>query len=163
MRIKIFVTGGTIDSLSSSNLEKTPKFQNTYIPKLLKQSRITKNYRIEILFLKDSRIITEKDRLRILEKCKNCKEDNIVITHGTMTMPLTAKFLGRHKKNKTIVLVGSAIPAKKPNSDAKFNIGFALAAVQMLPNGIYVAMNGNIFSWNNVKKNIKTGIFEKER
>lgn len=163
MKIKIFVTGGTIDNLNSSNLEKTPKFQNSYIPKLLKQARITENYRIEILFLKDSRLITDKDRLKILEKCKNCREDKIIVTHGTMTMPLTAEFLGKAKLDKTVVLVGSAVPSKKNNSDAKFNLGFAFAAVQMLPNGVYVAMNGKIFSWKNVRKNLKTGFFEKEK
>lgn len=75
---------------------------------------------------------------------------------------MTAKFLGKSKLKKTIVLTGSAVPAKNENSDAKFNLGFAMAAAQMLPIGVYIAMNGKIFLWNNVRKNLKTGFFEKE-
>ena len=78
-------------------------------------------------------------------------------------MPLTAKFLGKNNLKKTIVLTGSAIPGNKEKSDALFNLGFALAAVQTLPKGVYVSMNGKIFLWNNAEKNLKTGFFEKER
>ena len=96
-------------------------------------------------------------------KCKKAREDQIVITHGTWTMPHTAKYLGKKNLNKTIVLVGSAIPANREGTDAMFNLGSALTAVQTLPVRVYITMNGKIFSWENVKKNADTGFFEMER
>src|SRR3989338_9218226 len=87
----------------------------------------------------------------------------IIITHGTMTLADTAKYLGQKNITKTIVLTGSAIPSNNPDSDALFNIGFAFSAVQSLPSGVYVAINGKIFSWQNVKKNLDTGFFEEEK
>ncbi|MEK6891555.1 MAG: asparaginase domain-containing protein [Nanoarchaeota archaeon] len=163
MTVKIFITGGTIDGLEYDSEEKAPKKFNSIIPKILKEARIKTDFGAKILIFKDSKFVTGKDRETILKKCRGCKEDKIIITHGTMTMPLTAKFLEKFKINKTIVLTGSAIPARGKNSDAKFNLGFAMAAVQTLPAGVYVAMNGNIFSSTNVKKNLKTGFFEKEK
>jgi L-asparaginase len=111
---------------------------------------------------KDSKFVTDEDREIILKRCRECKEEKIVITHGTMTMPLTAKYLGEKSLAKTIVLLGSAIPANEENSDALFNLGAALTAVQLLPAGVYLTMNGKVFSWENVKKNLETGFFEKE-
>ena len=163
MKIKIFITGGTIDNIDYDSVAKFPKNPITFIPALLKQSRIKTNFDIEILMMKDSRFITDEDRRIILRNCKKCKEDRIIITHGTMTMPITAKFLGNSSLNKTIVLTGSAVPAIKKKSDALFNLGFAFSAVQLLPKGVYVVMNGEIFLWNNVRKNLKTGFFDKEK
>ena len=162
MKIKIFITGGTIDNIDYDSVAKFPKNPITFIPALLKQSRIKTNFDIEILMMKDSRFITNEDRKIISASCSKIKENKIIITHGTATMPLTAKYLGKNKISKTIVLTGSAYPANNKKSDALFNIGFALAATQLLPIGVYVAMNGKIFLWNNVKKNLKTGFFEKE-
>ena len=159
MKIKIFVTGGTIDNIEYDSLKKERKNYKTYIPELLKQSRVKVDYGIEILMLKDSKFITEKDRSTIFKKCLYCKQNRILITHGTATMALTAKFLGKYNIKKTIVLVGSAIPSNKKKSDALFNLGAALIAVQILPKGIYIIMNGNVFSWKNVKKNFNTGFF----
>lgn len=161
MRIRIFITGGTIDGLEYDSQEKAPKKFTSIIPKILEESRVKADCRTEILMLKDSRFINDEDRKTILEKCRNCVENKIIITHGTMTMPLTAKFLGKSGIKKTIVLTGSAIPVKDEKSDAKFNIGFAMAAVETLPKGVYVAINGVIFNSTNVKKNLKTGFFEK--
>lgn len=161
--IKIFITGGTIDNMDYDSIGKAPENPKTYIPELLKQARVTAGYNIEILMSKDSRFITDFDRKTILEKCKKCKEEKIIITHGTATMPLTAKFLGKFKLKKTIVLTGSAYPANSKKSDALFNLGFAMAAVQILSFGVYVAMNGQIFNWNNVRKNKETGFFEELR
>ena len=163
MKIKIFITGGTIDNLEYGSAEKAPKKFKSLIPKLLKQSRITIPCSVDVLISKDTRFLTDEDRKNILNKCRKCKEDKIVITHGTFSMPLTAKYLGKTNINKSIVLVGSAYPANNKKSDALFNLGFALAAVQLLPKGVYVTMNGKIFPWNNVKKNLKTGFFEKEK
>jgi len=120
------------------------------------------NYSVEEIIFKDSRFVNEGDRELIFQKSKKCQEDKIIITHGTMTMPLTAKYLGQKKLEKTIVLLGAAIPGNKENSDALFNLGLAFSAVQLLPKGVYVAMNGKIFSWDNVKKNLNTGFFEKQ-
>jgi L-asparaginase len=108
----------------------------------------------------DSLEMTEKDREAILQQCINCSEDKIIITHGTDTMTQTAKVLAKNMTNKTIVLTGAMIPIKFGSSDGLFNLGGALAFVQTLPNGVYVAMNGRYFNWDNVRKNKLTGRFE---
>ena len=163
MAIKVLITGGTIDNLEYDSEDKVPKNQKTIIPDLLKKSKISLDYDVEEVCFKDSRFVNDSDRKVLLKKCKECPEDKIVITHGTMTMPLTSKYLGKNKLSKTIVLLGSAIPGNKENSDALFNIGLAFASVQLLPHGVYVTMNGKIFLWNNVKKNLDTGYFETEK
>jgi len=163
MAIKVFITGGTIDNLEYSSEDQAPKNQKSIIPELLQQARITLGYNAEEIIFKDSRFVTSKDRKLIFQKCEKCKEDKIIITHGTMTLADTAKYLGQKNITKTIVLTGAAIPSNNPDSDALFNIGFAFSAVQSLPSGVYVAMNGKIFSWQNVKKNLDTGFFEEEK
>ncbi len=160
--IKVFITGGTIDDLEYDSLDKAPKSHKSIIPDLLKQAKITLDYNIEELMHKDSKFITKEDRKVIFQKCKECKEDKIIITHGTATMAQTAKFLGEKNLKKTIILVGSAIPGNKEKSDALFNIGAAFSAVQSMPNGVYITMNRKIFSWENVRKNLDTGFFEEE-
>ncbi len=160
MTIKVFVTGGTIDDLDYDSKEKEPNFHKSLVPDLLKQARITAECNVEILMQKDGKLVTEEDRKFILKKCQECKEDEIIITHGTVTMQDTAQYLGKKKLAKTIVLVGSAIPGNKENTDALFNLGFAFSAVQLKPNGVYIAMNGNVFTWDNVRKNKETGKFE---
>jgi len=162
MKIKFLITGGTIDDLDYDSEEKAPLNHQSLIPDLLKQARLSVDYEIEVLMQKDSRIVTDKDREIMFRKCQNAKENKIIITHGTMTMPDTAKFLGARKLPKTIVLLGSVRPANEESSDALFNIGTAVSAVQLLPNGVYLTMNGKIFEWNNVKKNLETGKFEQE-
>jgi L-asparaginase len=108
----------------------------------------------------DSLEMTDEDRELIAHQCNQCEESQIVITHGTDTMSLTAKWLAENVKNKTIVLTGAMIPIKFGSSDGLFNLGSALAFVQTLPPGVYVAMNGRYFNWDNVKKNRQTGVFE---
>lgn len=163
MTIKVFITGGTIDNLEYDSEDKAPKNQKTIIPDLLKKSRISLDYDVEEVCFKDSKFMNDNDRELLLKKCKDCPEEKIIVTHGTITMPITAKYLGKHRLTKTIVLLGAAIPGNKENSDALFNIGLALASVQLLPHGVYVTMNGKIFSWKNVKKNLDTGFFETEK
>lgn len=163
MAIKVFITGGTIDNLEYDKENKAPKNQKTIIPDLLKKAIISLDYNIEEVCFKDSKFITDKDRDLLLKKCKECPEEKIIVTHGTMTMPITAKYLGKNKLSKTIVFLGSAIPGNRENSDALFNIGLAFASVQLLPPGVYVTMNDKIFSWNNVKKNLGTGYFQTEK
>ena len=161
MAIRVLITGGTIDNLEYDSEDKAPKNQKSIIPDLLKKSRISLDYNMEEVCFKDSRFINEGDRELIFQKSKKCQEDKIIITHGTMTMPLTAKYLGKRNLQKTIVVLGAAIPGNKENSDALFNLGLAFSAVQLLPKGVYVAMNGKLFSWDDVKKNLNTGFFEK--
>ncbi len=108
----------------------------------------------------DSLDMTAQDRELIVHQCIQCEEDKIIITHGTDTMAITAKVLAENIKNKTIVLTGAMIPIKFGSSDGLFNLGSALAFVQSLPPGVYVAMNGRYFNWNNVRKNKQTGSFE---
>jgi len=128
---------------------------------MLKQARSTLDIDSQVLFLKDSIHTTNEDRLQILKVCKTCNEDKIIITHGTDTMELTAKALGESElKNKTIILLGAMTPYNKENSDALFNLGCAIASVQILQPGIYITMNGKVFHWNNVRKNKEQGLFE---
>ena len=108
----------------------------------------------------DSLEMTDEDRELIAYQCEQCDEKQIVITHGTDTMSDTAKVLGKKIRDKTIILTGAMIPIKFGSSDGLFNLGSALAFVQTLPPGVYVAMNGRYFNWDNVQKNKQTGIFE---
>lgn len=159
MKIKLFATGGTIDC---EQIKKGNKyvFSKTHLPKMLKQGRCKINLDRKVLMMKDSLYMADADRAKILQKCKSCKNRKIVITHGTDTMCETAQVLGKNIKNKTIVLVGAMVPYNKKNSDALFNFGGAVIAVQSLKHGVYVIMNGKIFQWTNVRKNKKIGEFE---
>ena len=108
----------------------------------------------------DSREITDEDRETIARNCVKAKEERILVTHGTDTMVDTARVIAGQVKDKTIVLTGAMVPYTFGSSDGLFNLGSALAFVQTLPHGVYVVMNGRHFSWDNVRKNIKTGEFE---
>jgi len=160
MSILLLTTGGTIDGLEYSSENNNPKEIKILIPKFLKQGRSYAEIKIEPLMSKDSKFINEDDRKIIFEKCMNAKEEKIIITHGTVTLCETAEYLDKQKIPKTIVLTGSMVPADKPESDALFNLGSAIIAVQSLPKGVHVIMNGKIFKAGKVKKNKKTGIFE---
>jgi len=127
---------------------------------MLKQSRCNEDIEIKFLMAKDSLLMNEEDKQKILEECDKSKEDRIIITHGTDTMIETAKTLGNGIKDKTIVLLGAMVPYNKKDSDALFNFGSAISVVQTLPKGTYIVMNGKIFDWNNVKKNKKLERFE---
>ena len=104
--------------------------------------------------------MVDDDRDLILERCINCEEKYILITHGTDTMCETAKLLGESSIDKTIVLFGSMVPYAVNGSDAFFNFGCALGSVQLLKAGVYIAMNGRILPWNDVEKNRSLGIFQ---
>jgi L-asparaginase len=104
--------------------------------------------------------MTDEDRDLIAEHCRKSKEDKIIITHGTDTMAETARLLAGKVKNKTIVITGAMIPYKFGSSDGLFNLGSAMAFVQTLKHGVYVAMNGRVFNANTVRKNKETGVFE---
>lgn len=159
MTIKLIITGGTIDK-HYNELNGELGFTETHIQKMLKQTRCQLDLDIEVLMLKDSLEMTDEDRQTVLQACLNTKTDKIVITHGTDTMTDTARVLGQHIQNKTIALLGAMIPYEFKNSDALFNLGCALTAVQCMENGIYITMNGKVFPWDQVKKNRQAGIFQ---
>ncbi len=159
-KIKILTTGGTIDCISIDQLTNVYTFVNSHIPKMLEHARLN-DIVVDEIMMKDSLLMNDIDREKISNKCQSCSEDKIVITHGTDTMPETAKYLGERIKDKTIVLLGAMIPYNQKDSDAMFNFGAAIANVQLLPKGVYVSMNGKVFNWDNVKKNKELGIFEK--
>ncbi len=159
MSIRIFVTGGTFDK-EYNELNGQLFFKDTHIQEILKLGRSRVDVSVRTLMLIDSLEMTDADRGIIIESCKRADEDRIVITHGTDTMTTTAKVLAENITDKTIVLTGAMIPYKFGSSDGLFNLGSALAFAQTLPAGVYIAMNGRYFNWNNVRKNRQTGFFE---
>ena len=159
MAIKILITGGTFDK-EYDELNGKLFFKDTHLPEILKSGRSNLNVSVRTLMMIDSLEMNDADRELIINHCKQCGEEKIVITHGTDTMEQTAKVLGEANLDKTIVLTGAMIPYKFGSSDGLFNLGSALAFVQTLPKGVYVAMNGKYFDWHNVRKNKATGIFE---
>lgn len=160
MTIRIFVTGGTFDK-EYNELDGALYFKDTHLPEMLKLGRSKVKLDIRTLMLVDSLEMSDADRQIIIEQCRKCRESHIVITHGTDTMEVTAQALGNAAlEGKTIVLTGAMIPYKFGSSDGLFNLGSALAFVQTLPPGVYIAMNGRYFSWDNVRKNRKAGEFE---
>ena len=159
MAIRLFITGGTFDKFYDE-LTGELVFKDTHIPKLLERSRTTLDIELTELMMVDSLIMTETQRFQIVQACQNTPESQIVITHGTDTMVQTAQLLAKQITDKTIVLTGAMVPVRISNSDGLFNLGTALAFVQTLPPGIYIAMNGKYFRHDHVVKNKDTGIFE---
>lgn len=160
--IKIFTTGGTIGGLEYENAEDKSGQRAIDISNFLETANISFDYKIETLFDKDSRHITGADRELLVDNIIQSKENKILITHGTYTMAETARFLGKLNLEKTIVLVGSFILGTVNYTDAPFNLGYALASLQQLDEGVYIAMNGKVFNWDNVIKNIDNKRFERE-
>lgn len=159
MAIRIFITGGTFDK-EYNMLNGQLYFKDTHMHELLEKGRNLVPVEIRTLMMIDSLEMTNEDRELITYQCEQCEEEQIVITHGTDTMDKTAKILAEKVKNKTIVITGAMIPIKFGSSDGLFNLGSALAFAQTLPHGVYVAMNGRYFNWDNVRKNRQTGVFE---
>jgi L-asparaginase len=163
MPIRIFVTGGTFDK-EYNEIDGKLYFKDTHLPEMLKLGRCKTEVDVRTLMLVDSLEMTDMDRQLIVEQCRKCREPRIVITHGTDTMEVTAKALGNAGlAEKTIVLTGAMVPYKFGSSDGLFNLGSALAFVELLPPGVYIAMNGRHFTSDNVRKNKKTGEFEEIR
>jgi L-asparaginase len=157
--IRIFVTGGTFDK-EYNELTGELFFKETHLPEMLNRARCTIDVTVRTLMMIDSLNMTEEDRELIVHQCRAAEEDKIIITHGTDTMSVTARVLAEKVKDKTIVITGAMIPYKFGSSDGFFNLGGALAFAQTLPPGVYVAMNGRYFTWDNVRKNRQTGQFE---
>ena len=162
MKIRVFITGGTFDK-EYNELDGRLYFKETHLPEMLKLGRCKLEVEVSTLMLIDSLDMTHADRETILEQCGRATEARLVITHGTDTMEETARVLGKRITDKTIVLTGAMVPYKFGSSDGLFNLGSALAFAQTLPPGIYIAMNGRYFTWDNVRKNRETGVFEEVR
>ncbi len=161
MRLRILVTGGTFDK-EYDELVGTLSFLNTHVPAMLQRGRCRLDVEIETIMMVDSLDMNAADRAAIAARCRACEERAIVVTHGTDTMVETAQTLAAVRiEGKTIVLTGAMIPYAFGSSDGLFNLGSALSFAQVLPPGVYVAMNGMHFRWDECQKNKKTGTFER--
>jgi L-asparaginase len=159
--IQIFVTGGTFDK-EYNYITGELFFKDSHLQEMFERGRCTVDIDVRTLMMVDSLEMTAEDRDIIAHNCKKCATQNIIITHGTDTMVDTAKHLAtKDLGEKTIVLTGAMIPyAFGTSSDGFFNLGAAIAFAQVLPTGIFVAMNGRYFNWDKVRKNKQTGFFE---
>lgn len=161
-RIRVFTTGGTFDK-EYNELTGELFFQRTHLLDMLRLGRCHLDLAVESLMMVDSLEMSDRDREMIAERCQAAAENRIVITHGTDTMERTAGVLGPRLARKTIVLTGAMVPYTFGSSDGLFNLGTALAFAQTLAPGVYVAMNGRCFRWDEVRKNRELGIFESLR
>jgi L-asparaginase len=161
MAILILATGGTFDK-EYDELHGRLDFENTHVPQMVKLGRCRLEVEVRTTMLRDSLDLSDEDREALASICLRAAEKQIVITHGTDTMAESAAVLARRLEGsgKTVVMTGAMIPFAFGSSDGLFNLGSALSFVQVLPPGVYVAMNGRYFPWNNVRKNRDLGIFE---
>lgn len=160
--IRVFVTGGTFDK-QYDELTGSLSFGDTHLPEMLRLGRSRVDVSVRTLMMIDSLEMTDADRALIVDQCRQASESQIVVTHGTDTMVETARALATVEPPiaaKTIVLTGAMVPYAFGSSDGLFNLGSALSFVQVLPAGVYVAMNGRYFPWDRVRKNKQTGVFE---
>lgn len=159
MSIRILVTGGTFDKEYN---ERTGQlfFKDTHIAEMLRSGRSRVEVNIRTVMMIDSLDMTDSDRALIVQNCLQSKEERIIITHGTDTMTDTAAAIAREVSGKTVILTGAMIPYAFGSSDGLFNLGSALSFVQVLPHGVYIAMNGQCFPWDRVRKNRERGEFE---
>ena len=160
MQIRILVTGGTFDK-EYDELSGKLFFKDTHVEEMLRLGRARLELAIETAMMIDSLDMDDAGRAAIVRRCRDAAERAIVVTHGTDTMVETARALAAAGlTDKTIVLTGAMVPYAFGSSDGLFNLGSALSFVQVLPPGVYVAMNGQHFAWNAVRKNTATGVFE---
>ena len=158
--IQVFVTGGTFDK-EYNYITGELYFEDTHLKEMFERGRCSLDIDVKTLMMLDSLEMTEDDRNIIVHNCTRASGDRIIITHGTDRMVETARALAAASIPKTIVLTGAMIPyAFGTSSDGFFNLGNALAFVQTLPPGVYIAMNGRCFNWDRVEKNRSTGFFE---
>jgi L-asparaginase len=157
--ICIFVTGGTFDK-TYDEIHGALAFEDTHLQEMLRLGRSRVDVTVRRLMMVDSLDMTDDDRELIARSCVECLESRIVITHGTDTMVETARAIAAGVHGKTVVLTGAMIPYAFGSSDGLFNLGSALSFAQVLPPGVYIAMNGQHFSWDKVRKNRETGVFE---
>jgi len=157
--IRVIVTGGTFDKAYDA-IKGELTFKASHLPEILAQIRVTVPVEIELNQLIDSLQMQDENRRSVLVACQKAPEERIIITHGTDTMAQTAQLLGPARLAKTIVLTGAMVPFQVQGSDALFNFGTAFAAVQLLPPGVYLSMNGRLFDWEKVRKDRSLGRFE---
>jgi L-asparaginase len=160
--IRVFVTGGTFDKCYHE-ISGALAFGETHLPEMLRLGRCRVDVATTTLMMIDSLEMTDADRAVIVAACQRADEHQIVITHGTDTMVESARALGAvftRDGDRTVVLTGAMVPYAFGSSDGLFNLGSALSFVQELPPGVYIAMNGRAFRWDQVRKNRETGIFE---
>ena len=164
MTIRILVTGGTFDK-EYDELTGALFFRNTHLPEMLRLGRSKLDVEVQTVCMMDSLEMGAPQRARILDACKSAPEGRMLVTHGTDTMVETAAVLaqGLAGADKTVVLTGAMVPFAFGSSDGLFNLGSALSFVQVLPPGVYIAMNGRCFPWDNVRKNRAEGVFEEIR
>lgn len=159
--IRIVVTGGTFDK-EYDEVRGRLFFKDTHVHEMLAKGRSRVPVVIETLMMIDSLDMTDADRARVVEHCRTCPEQRLVVTHGTDTMVETARALAAASlTGKTVVLTGAMIPYAFGSSDGLFNLGSALTFAQVLPPGVYVAMNGQYFPWDQVRKNREAAEFER--
>ena len=159
MTVRILVTGGTFEK-HYDPLKGELTFKESHLPGILEQVRCTAPVVVEVNQLIDSLHMGPDDRARVLEACRHAPESRLLVIHGTDTLADTARVLGEADLGKTVVLTGAMVPYSVVNSDALFNLGYALAMAQHLPPGVHVAMNGRTFPWDGVRKNRAQGVFE---
>jgi L-asparaginase len=160
MQIKILVTGGTFDK-EYDELTGRLFFRDTHVQEMLRLGRSRLELQIETVMMIDSLDMDDRGRAAIVARCRAASERAIVITHGTDTMVETARALAAADLDgRTIVLSGAMVPYAFGSSDGLFNLGSALSFVQVLPPGVYIAMNGTHFEWDKVRKNRELGVFE---
>jgi L-asparaginase len=157
--IRVLATGGTFDK-EYDELRGRLYFKETHLPEMLRLARCRLDVQLHVPMMLDSLDMTDADRAAIVDACRECSEERIVITHGTDTMADTARVLLAAKLPKTVVLTGAMVPYAFGSSDGLFNLGSALSFAQVLPPGVYVAMNGRVFDGGKVRKNRETGVFE---
>ena len=160
--LRIITTGGTFDKRYDA-IKGELTFRESQLPRILQQSRLTLSVCLEGPLAVDSLYMSEEERGNIVKYIENSEEKRIVVIHGTDTMVNTARLAASSGKieGKTVVFTGAMIPYSLENSDAEFNLGFAVASAQLLPSGVYIAMGGRVYNWNEVRKNREKGIFEK--
>ena len=156
--LRIITTGGTFDKQYDA-IRGELTFRESQLPRILSHARSTLTVHLEGPLAIDSLYMTEEQRGEIAEACLHSAEGRIIIIHGTDTMCETAKVIAHHVTDKTVVLTGAMTPYSLEGSDAVFNLGCAISAVQLLDPGVYIAMSGRIFSWDNCKKDTSRGIF----
>lgn len=159
MAIRLLITGGTFDK-EYDERNGSLYFKDTHVHEMLRLGRCRLEVSVRTVMMVDSLDMTDADRTLILDTCRKTAEERIVVTHGTDTIAETARVLGEAGLQKTIVLTGAMIPWAFGSSDGLFNLGSALSFVQVLAHGVYVAMNGRYFNWDNVRKNRELGVFE---
>ncbi|MFZ2189689.1 MAG: asparaginase domain-containing protein [Candidatus Magasanikiibacteriota bacterium] len=160
--IHFIITGGTIDSYYDGTKDTAIPNEQSAVPKFIKSLKLYEKTDFTEVCMKDSRQLTRTDRKNILKEIKNSKSDRIIITHGTYTLPDTARYIKAQLKNnnKTIIFVCSMIPLMGFSpTDAGFNLGYAVAKSQELEPGIYVCMNGRIFEPGEIVKILSEGRF----